>query len=220
MIGGHRNKARRGAFRIRLPAGYVREESEIRRDPDERVRDAVQLFFACFERLGSAATVARYFEDQRLAFPHRDGWGSVSVAVSWRALSVSRRAAVPHNARALARGGGDGGLGHPEADEAPFVYDVRGLIAGDYADAGHWSRAGPLVVGRVKRPIGVRPTKFAESLALGQSEAVNRGIRDCDAMIEIHRVSVIVPSLDPTVYERAAVRCSNCGAIPRPRVAF
>ena len=97
MIGGRRNKARRGAFRIRLPAGYVWEEGEIRLDPDERVRDAVQLFFACFERLGSAAAVTRYFEDQRQVFPHRDGWGSVSVAASWGALSVSRAATVLHN---------------------------------------------------------------------------------------------------------------------------
>lgn len=97
MIGGRRNKARRGAFRIRLPAGYVWEEGEIRLDPDERVRDAVQLFFACFERLGSAAAVTRYFEDQCQAFPHRDGWGSLSVAASWGALSVSRAATLLHN---------------------------------------------------------------------------------------------------------------------------
>ena len=43
------------AFRIRLSAGHAWEEGEIRLDPDERVRDVVQLFFACFERLGSAA---------------------------------------------------------------------------------------------------------------------------------------------------------------------
>lgn len=97
MIGGRRNKARRGAFRIRLPAGYVWEEGEIRLDPDEQVRNAVKLFFACFDRLGSAAAVARYFEDQRQAFPHRDGWGSVSVGPSWAALSVSRAVAVLHN---------------------------------------------------------------------------------------------------------------------------
>jgi DNA invertase Pin-like site-specific DNA recombinase len=65
MIGGRRNKARRGAFRIRLPVGYVWEEGEIRLEPDERIRDAVNLFFACFERLGSAAAVTRYFEDHR-----------------------------------------------------------------------------------------------------------------------------------------------------------
>ena len=41
--------------------------------------------------------MARYFEDQRQPFPHRDGWGSVSVDASWGALSVSRAASVLHN---------------------------------------------------------------------------------------------------------------------------
>jgi DNA invertase Pin-like site-specific DNA recombinase len=97
MIGGRRNKARRGAFRIRLPVGYVWEEGEIRLDPDERIRDAVKLFFACFERLGSAAAVSRYFEDQRQPFPRRDGWGSLGVVASWGTLSISRAVEILHN---------------------------------------------------------------------------------------------------------------------------
>jgi len=94
MTGGRRNKARRGEFRIRLPAGYVWEEGEIRMDPDERVRDAVHLFFRTFQRLGSASRAVRFFEDNRQLFPRRDGWGSLSVAVTWGPLSVSRAAAV------------------------------------------------------------------------------------------------------------------------------
>lgn len=46
MIGGRRTKARRGEFRIRLPGGYVWDESEgILMDPDERARDTVNGFF-------------------------------------------------------------------------------------------------------------------------------------------------------------------------------
>ena len=97
MIGGRRNKARRGAFRIRLPVGYVWEEGEIRLDPDERIRDAVKLFFACFERLGSAAAVSRYFEDQRQPFPRRDGWGSLGAVASWGTLSISRAVEILHH---------------------------------------------------------------------------------------------------------------------------
>ena len=97
MIGGRRNKARRGAFRIRLPVGYVWEEGEIRLDPDERIRDAVKLFFACFERLGSAAAVTRYFEDQHQPFPRRDGWGSLGVVASWGTLSISRAVEILHH---------------------------------------------------------------------------------------------------------------------------
>jgi DNA invertase Pin-like site-specific DNA recombinase len=97
MIGGRRNKARRGAFRIRLPVGYVWEEGEIRLDPDERIRDAVKLFFACFERFGSAAAVTRYFEDQHQPFPRRDGWGSLGVVASWGTLSISRAVEILHH---------------------------------------------------------------------------------------------------------------------------
>ena len=97
MAGGRRNKARRGEFRIRLPAGYVWSEDEIQMDPDERVRDAVHLFFRTFKRLGSASRVARFFEDNRQLFPRRDGWGSLSVAVTWGPLSVSRAVMVLHS---------------------------------------------------------------------------------------------------------------------------
>jgi DNA invertase Pin-like site-specific DNA recombinase len=97
MIGGRRNKARRAAFRIRLPAGYVWQEGETRMDPDERVRDTIHLFFKSFERLGSAARVARFFEESRQPFPRRDGWGSPGVAVTWGPLSVSRAVNTLHS---------------------------------------------------------------------------------------------------------------------------
>ena len=87
MMGGRRNKARRGAFRIRLPAGYVWQDEEIRIDPDERVQETIRLFFLTFERLGSVAKVARYFEENHQPFPRRDGWGSPAVAMSWGPLS-------------------------------------------------------------------------------------------------------------------------------------
>ena len=98
MIGGRRNKAGRGAFRIRLPVGYVWEEEDgIRMDPDERVRETIQLFFRCFERLGSAMAVARYFEENGQPFPRRDGWGSLEVSVTWGGLSFSRAVAILRN---------------------------------------------------------------------------------------------------------------------------
>lgn len=98
MIGGRRNKARRGEFRIRLPVGYVWEEGEgIRMDPDERVRDAVEFLFRTFDRLGAAHAVARSFEESGQPFPRRDGWGSPEVSVTWGALSISRAVAVLKN---------------------------------------------------------------------------------------------------------------------------
>lgn len=98
MVGGRRNKARRGEFRIRLPAGYVWEDGEgIRKDPDERVQDVIVLFFRSFERLSTAAAVARYFAAHRQPFPRRDGWGSLETSVTWGALSLSRAVNVLRN---------------------------------------------------------------------------------------------------------------------------
>jgi DNA invertase Pin-like site-specific DNA recombinase len=96
MVGGRRNKARRAAFRIRLPAGYLWEEGIVL-DPDERVQGAITLFFETFERLGTAMAVARHFEDCRQPFPRRDGWGSPDVAPTWGKLSHSRTVAVLKN---------------------------------------------------------------------------------------------------------------------------
>jgi DNA invertase Pin-like site-specific DNA recombinase len=89
MVGGRRQKAHRGEYRIRLPAGYIWEDG-IRVDPDERVRETISLFFTCFERFGKAMAVARYFEDHRQLFPRRDGWGTMQSAVNWGPLSISR----------------------------------------------------------------------------------------------------------------------------------
>lgn len=98
LAGGRRNKARRAAFRIRLPVGYVWEKGEgIRMDPDERVREAVQLFFRSFDRIGSILGVVRFFDEHHLLFPRRDGWGSLDCAVTWGMLDVSRAAQVLHN---------------------------------------------------------------------------------------------------------------------------
>ena len=91
MMGGRRHKARRGEFRLRLPIGYVWEPGPgIRMDPDEQVRGVVGLFFRCFERLGTATGVARYFATHQLAFPRRDGWGDPAAPLSWGALQISR----------------------------------------------------------------------------------------------------------------------------------
>jgi len=98
MIGGRRTKARRGEFRIRLPGGYVWDESEgILMDPDERARDTVNGFFSCFERIGTARGTVRYFEDNHLRFPRRDGWGSIKAVLNWSCLSPSRAVEILRN---------------------------------------------------------------------------------------------------------------------------
>ncbi len=98
MIGGRRNKASRGKFRIPVPAGYIWEPDEgIRMDPDERVRDTIAMFFRCFDRLGSVAAVARHFAEQKQLYPRRDVWGSQQTSVTWGPLSISHAALVLRN---------------------------------------------------------------------------------------------------------------------------
>jgi DNA invertase Pin-like site-specific DNA recombinase len=98
MVGGRRTKARRGEFRIRLPAGYVwDEEKKILMDPDEQVRNAVNLLFRSFKRIGTALGTARYFETNCQQFPRRDGWGNLNVPVAWGRLSLSRVVEVLKN---------------------------------------------------------------------------------------------------------------------------
>jgi DNA invertase Pin-like site-specific DNA recombinase len=44
-------------------------------DPDEQVRNTVNLLFRSFKRIGTALGTARYFETNCQQFPRRDGWG-------------------------------------------------------------------------------------------------------------------------------------------------
>src|ERR1700745_390800 len=56
LLGGKRNKARRGQMRFPLPVGYVygEESGSVLIDPDQEVRSAVELIFELFRQTGSA----------------------------------------------------------------------------------------------------------------------------------------------------------------------
>jgi DNA invertase Pin-like site-specific DNA recombinase len=67
LQGGIRNKARRGELKIALPVGLLHDAADrVVRDPDQRVRASVALFFATFHRLGSASAVVKHFRDHAL----------------------------------------------------------------------------------------------------------------------------------------------------------
>jgi len=70
MRGGLLNKARRGELAVRLPVGYRRQpDGTVVKDPDERVRGALNIIFERFSHLGSARAVQRYFHDNHLLMP-------------------------------------------------------------------------------------------------------------------------------------------------------
>lgn len=82
---GRWNKAGRGELGFNMPRGYLRRPSgEVCLDPDERVREIVQLVFDVFERRGSVHGVMRYFADHGLAFPDRARGGPAKGEVLWR----------------------------------------------------------------------------------------------------------------------------------------
>ena len=62
MLGGRRNKAKRGELRFRLPIGFCWEDdATIVLDPDLEVQNAVRNVFRFFEETGSGYGVAQRF---------------------------------------------------------------------------------------------------------------------------------------------------------------
>jgi DNA invertase Pin-like site-specific DNA recombinase/Txe/YoeB family toxin of Txe-Axe toxin-antitoxin module len=91
MLGGIRSKARRGELELPLPTGLIYDATgRIVRDPDERVRNAMTLFFDTFRRTGSATATVRHFRDQRLLFPVRPRSGPQQGEVIFRPLRHSQ----------------------------------------------------------------------------------------------------------------------------------
>jgi DNA invertase Pin-like site-specific DNA recombinase len=65
-----KQKARRGELFMRVPIGYVRCGNErIEKDPDERVRSAIDLAFRKFAELGSARRLYFWLREQHIDMP-------------------------------------------------------------------------------------------------------------------------------------------------------
>lgn len=72
MIGGVVSKAQRGELRMLLPAGLLYDEQDhVILDPDQQVQQSLRVFFATFERTGSARATVQEFRRQGLQFPNR-----------------------------------------------------------------------------------------------------------------------------------------------------
>jgi DNA invertase Pin-like site-specific DNA recombinase len=95
MDGGKWHLARKGAFRMRPPAGYVYDDEDatsLSLDPDEEVRRAVELLFERYRVAGTNRDVVDYFVGRGLKFPSRYG-----KTVQWVRLNSSRVNAVLAN---------------------------------------------------------------------------------------------------------------------------
>jgi Recombinase len=131
LRGGALNKAKRGELKLYLPIGLAYDAvGGVILDPDEQVRQSVQLVFATFQRTGSAFAVVREFRRQGRLFPRHQRSGPDHEQVVWKHLTYPLLTKILHNppyagafvwGRTIARKSADGhhGVGRrlPGRDE-------------------------------------------------------------------------------------------------------
>ncbi len=94
LTAGLVNKAKRGELALSLPVGLIRDEQGVvYKDPNQEVRDRLDLVFTTFLRLGSASKTLRYFNEQELKIPRRDKY----KVLVWKKPAVSAILSTLHN---------------------------------------------------------------------------------------------------------------------------
>lgn len=98
MLGGKKNKAKKGELRFPLPVGYVYDaDNQTIIDPDEEVQIAVHNVFDAFKSSGSAYGVVQYFAQNNLRFPKRAYGGAWAGKLVWGQLTHSRVLGMLYN---------------------------------------------------------------------------------------------------------------------------
>lgn len=100
LVGGQRNKARRGALEVLLPIGLVYNAAKaVVLDPDPRIQSSVRLIFDLFRQTRSASAVVARFRREGLEFPRRILRGIGKGKVIFGPLDTSRILHILHNPR-------------------------------------------------------------------------------------------------------------------------
>jgi DNA invertase Pin-like site-specific DNA recombinase len=100
LRGGALNKANRGELKLYLPIGLAYDAVDrVILDPDEQVRQSLQLVFATFQRTGSAFAVVREFRRQGWPFPRHQRSGPDHEQVVWKHLTYPLLTKILHNPR-------------------------------------------------------------------------------------------------------------------------
>jgi DNA invertase Pin-like site-specific DNA recombinase len=100
LQGGIEAKARRGELKKPLPVGLVYDaKAQVVLDPDQQVQQALRMFFATYERVGSATGTVKHFHQQGLLFPRRLRHGPRQGQLVWAHLVHSRALQVLKNPR-------------------------------------------------------------------------------------------------------------------------
>src|SRR2546429_475215 len=98
LLGGKLEKAQHGTLRVKLPTGLVYDPAgRVVLDPDEAVRQAIQLVFDLFADRGSALAVVQHFRTHDLQVPTRHWGGAHDGALVWEPLRHGRVLAILHN---------------------------------------------------------------------------------------------------------------------------
>jgi len=98
MLGGKKNKAKKGELRFPLPVGYAYDaDGQTVLDPDEEVQAAIRNVFSAFKACGSAYGVVQFFALNGLRFPKRAYGGVWAGKLVWGTLTHSRVVSILHN---------------------------------------------------------------------------------------------------------------------------
>jgi DNA invertase Pin-like site-specific DNA recombinase len=100
LLGGQRNKARRGELEMGLPIGLVYDAAgAVVLDPDQQIQQSVRLLFETFREIGSASAVVRRFLREGIRFPRRIRRGIGKGDVVWGVIEHCRVIQILHNPR-------------------------------------------------------------------------------------------------------------------------
>jgi DNA invertase Pin-like site-specific DNA recombinase len=90
MTAGRQRQLERGAYRQILPTGLFRlENNTVIKDPDEQVRQVIELVFDTFSRLKSGSQVLQYLRWEKILLPRRQIRGPEAGNVVWKPPSAA-----------------------------------------------------------------------------------------------------------------------------------
>jgi len=87
---GRLSKVLRGEYVQHLPTGLIRlPDKSVVKDPDDQVRQAIELVFVKFEELGSCQKVLRFFKHNAISLPRRQTSGFHKGELLWKKPSAA-----------------------------------------------------------------------------------------------------------------------------------
>jgi DNA invertase Pin-like site-specific DNA recombinase len=100
LLGGQRNKARRGELEMGLPIGLAYNAvGAVVLDPDQQIQQSLRLLFDTFREVSSATAVVRRFQREGVRFPRRIRRGIGKGDVIWGTIEHCRVIQILHNPR-------------------------------------------------------------------------------------------------------------------------